>query len=152
METPLITLHAQYNKHNSSTCELYPDRVVLITRCTGGLLPVYANKTREIPLEEISRVIISNGGTGYFASHPNAIHFVVRGATRTLDDMFRDRRFTSASYIDEGVQQFCAKNQSDLAEKIGVAARIKDYIERTQSGAGENGGIQPKREAAPGMI
>ena len=138
MEKPLIVLSAQYNKHNSSTCELYSDRVVLSTRCTGGFLPVYANKTREIPLEEISRVIISNGGTGFFVHHPNAVHFVVRGHKRTLDDMFRDRRFTSASYIDEGVQQFCPTSPQDLAEKIGIASRIKEYVDNWRKEARES--------------
>ncbi len=129
MEAPLIVLKAEFNKYNRSRCELYPDRVVLTTECTGGFLPVYANKAREIPLSEISRVVISNGGLSYFARHPNAIRFIQRGHTRTLDELFRDRRFSSASYIDEGVQQFCAKTQAELTEKISAAARIRDYIE-----------------------
>ncbi|MBQ8954811.1 MAG: hypothetical protein IJ048_11930 [Clostridia bacterium] len=130
METPLLVLEAQYNKHNASKCELYADRVVLTTACTGGLLPVYANKTRVIPLDEIRKVVVSTGGTGFFIHHPNAVHFVVKNSTRTLDDMFRDQRFHSADYIDEGVQQFCPKSSADLTEKIGIAMRMKGYIER----------------------
>ncbi|GEM_PF-2590360 len=129
MESPILVLEARYNRYNLAKCELYPDRVVLSTECTGGFFPVYENKTREIPFSEISRVIISNGGLGFFAHHPNAVHFVLKRHSRTLDEMFRDRRFSSASYIDEGVQQFCAKTQAELTEKIALAARIRDYIE-----------------------
>ena len=129
MSEPLIVLEARYNKRNTSRCELYPDRVVLSTQCSGGLIPVYANKTRVIPIAEITRVVISNGGTGFFVHHPNAVHFVTKDSRRTLDEMFRDQRFTSADYIDEGVQQFCPQSAADLTEKIGLAAKIKAYIE-----------------------
>ena len=134
MEKPLLVLEAQYNKHNLSKCELYADRVVLTTACTGGFLPVYANRTRVIPLDEIRKVVISTGGTGFFIHHPNAVHFVVEGSKRTLDDMFRDQRFHSADYIDEGVQQFCPTSPTDLTEKIGIALKMKGYIERANGG------------------
>ncbi len=129
MEEPMIVLQAQYNRKNRSKCELYADRVVLTTECDGGLMPVYANKTREIPLEEISRVVISTGGTGFFVHHPNAIHFITKNSRRTLDELFRDPRFHASQYIDEGVQQFCPASQADLTEKLSLAARIKAYIE-----------------------
>ena len=132
MNEPLIVLEARYNKRNSSRCELYPDRVVLSTQCTGGLVPVYGNRTRTIPLTEITKVVISNGGTGFFVHHPNAIHFMTRDSQRTLDELFRDARVTSADYIDEGVQQFCPQSAADLTEKIGLASQIKAYIEDAQ--------------------
>ena len=135
MEKPLLVLEAQYNRRNSSRCELYSDRVVLTTTCTGGLLPVYGNRTRVIPISEIRKVVISTGGTGVFVHHPNAVHFVTRGSKRTLDDMFRDQRFHSADYIDEGVQQFCPKSSADLTEKIGLALQMKGYIERMNEAA-----------------
>ena len=129
MEQPLITLEAHYNKKNDSRCELYTDRVVLTTASESWLMPVYANKTRVIPLNEIRQVVISSGGMGFFAKHPNAIHFITRDSSRTLDYMLRDQRFHSAEYIDEGVQQFCPTSQADLTEKLGIAAQIKAYID-----------------------
>ena len=137
METPLITLEASYNKHNTSSCQLYPDRIVLTTQCTGGFLPVYENKTRTIPLDQVLRVVISNGGMRFFAHHPNAIHFITQESARSLDTLFRDRRFSSADYIDEGVQQFCPKTEAELTEKIGIATRIKEYIETYKRSAKE---------------
>ncbi|MBQ9196192.1 MAG: hypothetical protein IJ157_03025 [Clostridia bacterium] len=136
MEQPLIVLKAQYNRKNRSQCELYADRVELSTFSESRLMPVYGNKTRVIPLKDIRRVVISSGGMGFFAKHPNAIHFIVGDASRTLDDMLRDQRFHSADYIDEGVQQFCPDSQADLTEKLAVAARIKDYIERWKEADG----------------
>ena len=130
MDTPLLVLEARYNRHNLSRCELYEDHILLTTACTGGILPVYANRTRVIPLSEIQKVVISQGGTGFFIHHPNAVHFVVRGSKRTLDDMFRDQHFHSADYIDEGVQQFCPTSADDLTEKTGIAMKMKEYIER----------------------
>lgn len=135
MEEPILVLRAQYNKKNASKCELYADRVVLTTECTGGLMPIYANKTREIPLGEISRVVISTGGTGFFVHHPNAIHFITKNSRRTLDELFRDPRFHASQYIDEGVQQFCPASDTDLKEKIALAAQIKAYIEKRQEDA-----------------
>lgn len=136
MSEPLIVLEARYNKRNTSRCELYPDRVVLSTSCTGGFVPVYGNKTRTIPIADITRVVISNGGTGFFVHHPNAIHFMTRESRRTLDELFRDQRFSSADYIDEGVQQFCPQSAADLTEKIGLASQIKAYIESAQANEG----------------
>lgn len=133
MNEPLIVLDARYNKRNTSRCELYQDRVVLSTRCTGGLMPIYGNKTRTIPIDDITQVVISNGGMGFFVHHPNAIHFMTRESRRTLDELFRDRRFGSADYIDEGVQQFCPQSAADLTEKIGLASQIKDYIEKAKT-------------------
>ena len=129
MGEPLFTISARYNKKNSSKCELYEDFVVLTTFCEGGWMPIYDNKTRKIPLSDIQRVVISTNSGGIFTHHPNAVHFVTRDCVRTLDDMFRDPKFTSADYIDQGVQQFCAQSKQDLAEKIGVAAQMKAYIE-----------------------
>lgn len=133
MNEPLIVLDARYNKRNTSRCELYQDRVVLSTSCTGGLMPIYGNKTRTIPIDDITQVVISNGGMGFFVHHPNAIHFMTRESRRTLDELFRDRRFGSADYIDEGVQQFCPQSAADLTEKIGLASQIKDYIEKAKT-------------------
>ncbi|MBQ8081043.1 MAG: hypothetical protein IJ240_04000 [Clostridia bacterium] len=132
-EKPLIVLEAHYNKRNHSRCELYPDRLELFTESTGGLLPIYENKARTIPLRDIRRTVISNGGMGFMgflSHHPNAIHFITRPDQRPLDDLFRDAAFKSASYIDEGVQQFCAKTNAELTEKLAVATRIRDYIEQ----------------------
>lgn len=133
MSEPLIVLEARYNKRNTSKCELYPDRVVLSTQCAGGLVPVYGNKTRTIRIADITQVVISNGGTGFFVHHPNAIHFMTKESQRTLDELFRDQRFPSANYIDEGVQQFCPQSAADLTEKIGLASQIKAYIENEQA-------------------
>jgi len=130
METPLMVLEAHYNKKNSSRCALYPDRVVLSTQSTSRLMAIYANRSREIPLRDIEKVVISSGGMGFFARHPNAIHFIVKGSRRTLDDMLRDPKFHSSDYIDEGVQQFCPHSQQELTEQIALATRIKDYIEQ----------------------
>ena len=130
MEQPLFTLDAHYNRKNHAKCQLYADRVVLTTRSESRLMPVYGNKTRVIPLKDIKRVVISSGGMGFFARHPNAIHFITQPSARTLDDMLRDQRFHSADYIDEGVQQFCPVSQADLTEKLAVAAQIKAYIEQ----------------------
>ncbi|MBQ9326358.1 MAG: hypothetical protein IJ246_11365 [Clostridia bacterium] len=129
MEEAVLTLHAQYNKRNMSECRVYSDRVEMETKCTGGLLPVYKNATRVIYFSEIVRVVISSSTTGFFAHHPNAIHFITGEGQRTLDTLFRDPKFLSRDYIDEGVQQFCAANAQDLTEKIALASRIKAYIE-----------------------
>jgi len=133
MEEPLFVLAAQYNKRNSSRCEVYADRVVLSTQTTSRLTPVYANRTRTIPLKDIRRVVISSGGLGFFSKHPNAIHFIVGDSARTLDQMLRDPRFHSADYIDEGVQQFCAKSAQELTEKVALAGQIKQYIEEANN-------------------
>ena len=129
METPLLVIQAEYNRYNSSRCELFPDRVVLSTRCTGGRWPVYRNTTREIPISDIERVEISVGGTGFFAHHPNAVHFITGRSNFDLDTIYRNRGFSSTFYIDEGVQQFCAASAADLVEKVGVASRMKAYID-----------------------
>ena len=133
METPLLVLEAHYNKKNSSRCALYPDRVVLSTQSSSRLMAIYANRSRQIPLRDIEKVVISSGGMGFFARHPNAIHFIVKGSRRTLDDMLRDPKFHSSDYIDEGVQQFCPHSQQELTEQISLATRIKDYIEQEKN-------------------
>ena len=126
---PLFRLEAWNNRHNVAVCELYPDRVVLSTRCTGGLIPLYEDREREIPLASIRRVIISNGGIHFFVHHPNAIHFITDEQQRSLDSLFRDPKVSASDYIREGVQQLCPKNEQDLAAKIETAVRIKAYIE-----------------------
>ena len=129
MSEPLLVIKARYNKHNESMCALYEDRVELSTACTGGLIGVYDNRTRVIPIGDIVKVEISQGGMGFFIHQPNAVHFIVKGAARTLAQMFRDRSFTSRQYIDEGVQQFCPTSAQDLTEKAMTAYRMKSYIE-----------------------
>ena len=132
MSEPIFVLNSAVNKHNHARCVVYEDRVILTTECTGGFFPVYDNAEREILFSEIEQVIISKGGVRLFAHHPNCIHFVVRGANRTVDSMFRDPRFNASDYIREGVFQLAPKTESELEEKLETARDIKRYIENAR--------------------
>ncbi len=129
MEQPLYTLTSSVNRHNHARCEVYADRVVLSTACDGGLFPVYENAERVIPIADLEKVVVSRGGVRLFAHHPNCIHFVVRGARRTVDQMYRDRAFHASDYLGEGVFQLAPKSEAELEEKLGVARDIRRYIE-----------------------
>ena len=129
---PLMVLRARYNRKNYSSCELFSDHLLLTTVCESRWMAVYENREREILFQDIERVVISSGGLGFFAKHPNAVHFIHKGSKRTLDEMLRDPKFTSADYILEGVQQFCPESQEELTEKIALASKMKDYIEHWQ--------------------
>lgn len=132
MEEKIYTIEAQYNKHNFSVCELYKDRIVLKTVCTGGLIPVYENKEREILIRDIKEIVVSNGGMHFFQNKPNAIHFITDENQRSLNTLFRDSSFPARKYIDEGVQQLCPKNEQDLSEKLALARKIKAYVEENK--------------------
>lgn len=133
MDEPLYVLTGSVNKHNHARCEVYEDRVVLTNICDGGLFPVYENVTRVIPFREIERVVVSRGGVKLIAHHPNCIHFVVRGAHRSIDQMYRDRSFHASDYIHEGVHQLLPQSEAELDEKIQTARDIQRYIESAQS-------------------
>ena len=129
MNEPIFVLNSEVNKRNRARCEVFEDRVVLTTECTGGFMPVYDNAEREILFSEIEEVIISKGGIKLFAHHPNCIHFKVHGASRTVDSMYRDRSFRASDYIDEGVFQLAPKSEAELEQKLDTAKEIKRYIE-----------------------
>ena len=123
-------LTSSVNKRNHARCEVYEDRVVLTTECTGGLLPVYENASRTILFSEIDRVILSKGGIHRLITHhPNCIHFVVHGSKRNVDDMYRDPAFHASDYIGEGVFQLSPKSEPELDEKMDTAKAIKKLIE-----------------------
>ncbi len=133
MEAPIYTLESSVNKRNRARCELYRDRVVIRTECDGGLMPIYENRSREIPLPEIRRVVISKGGVKLITHHPNCIHFVTKADSRTVDEMYRDRTFHANDYLDEGVFQLAPKSESELDEKLEIARKIKEYIEQANA-------------------
>ena len=145
MDEELYRIEAHINRHNHAVCILYPDRVVLQNRCDGGLMPVFDNRERSIPLQEITGVVVSKGGVRLIVHHPNCIQFRTVQNKRTVDDLFRDRSFHSSEYIDEGVCQLAPKTEAELDEKLETARRIKAYIETWQK---EHASL-PSREENP---
>ncbi|MDY5730945.1 MAG: hypothetical protein SPL05_05350 [Eubacteriales bacterium] len=129
MKQKLFEIVAHYNAKNHAVCTLYEDHIVLATQSSARFFPVYDTVQRVIPLSDIERVEISVAGIKLFASKPNAIHFVCKGATRTLGQMYRDRAFPARNYIQEGVQQFCPNSEQDLQDKVYIAKKIKEHIE-----------------------
>ncbi len=126
---PIYVMTSSVNKRNHARLEVYEDRVVISTECEGGLMPVYDNATCTILFSELEKVLISRGGVKFFAHHPNCLHFVVKGHTRTVDDMYRDRAFHASDYLAEGVFQFAPKTETELDEKVQTARDIVRYIE-----------------------
>ena len=129
MDEPIYVMKSEINKYNHASCEVYEDRIVLTNSCDGGLFPVYENTSRTIPLSDIEKVVISKGGIHLIMHHPNCIHFVVHGSTRTVDSMFRDRAFHASDYISEGVFQLSPKSETDLDARLDQAKEIKRFID-----------------------
>jgi hypothetical protein len=129
MDQVLFSIEAEYNKKNRVSCRVYQDRVVLETRSANKFFRVYFNKNRVISIRDIVRVEISSASGKIFAPRPNAIHFVVKDSSLTLDQMYRDTRFKAYQYIDEGVQQLLPQGAEDLMNKLIVAGKIKDFID-----------------------
>ena len=132
MEEEICRIEAQINKKNRAACILYPDRVVIRNHCDGGLMPVFDNRERVIPLDRILSVVISKGGVRLLVHHPNCIQFRTDKNVRTVDELFRDRSFHTSEYIDEGVCQFAPRTEEELEQKLETARRIKEYIESYQ--------------------
>ena len=126
---PVFTLTSSINKKNHARCEVYEDRVILSTHCDGGWMPVYENRERTILFTELQKVIVSRGGVKIIAHHPNAIHFVVKGSTRNIDSLYRDRSIHASDYLQEGIFQLAPKTQEELEEKIQAAKEIQKYIQ-----------------------
>ena len=125
---PVFVMTSSINRRNHAKCEVYEDRVVLSTACDGGLMPVYENKSRTICFSELREVIVSKGGVKLITHHPNALHFVTKDSTRTVDSMYRDRGFHASDYLREGVFQLAPKSEAELEEKIQTAREIQRFV------------------------
>ena len=153
----LFTLNNSLSKHNFATCECFEDRIVLTTQCTGGVSQYYTNRTRTIPIADISSVIVARSPS-YFWSMQSGfayIQFHAKGSHEASPDDLCGERDNKGlkKLIDSGAMLITRQSKE---EQLHIAHKIRDYIESkielmdnedTQGNtADDNSGFDPVNE------